>query len=39
MENRELERAATVVGMLLLVITFIMGILDTLYHPLVLIAG
>jgi hypothetical protein len=30
MENRELERAATVVGMLLLVVTFIMGILDTL---------
>jgi len=30
MENRELERAATVVGMLLLVVTFLMGILDTL---------
>lgn len=28
MENRELERAATIVGMLLLVITFIMGVLD-----------
>ena len=30
MESRELERAATIVGMLLLVVTFIMGILDTL---------
>jgi hypothetical protein len=30
MENRELERAATVVGMLLLVVTFLMGIVDTL---------
>lgn len=30
MENRELERAATIVGMLLLVITFVMGILDTI---------
>ncbi len=30
MESRELERAATIVGMLLLVTTFIMGILDTL---------
>jgi hypothetical protein len=30
MENRELERAATVVGMLLLLVTFVMGILDTL---------
>jgi hypothetical protein len=30
MENRELEKAATIVGMLLLVITFVMGILDTL---------
>jgi len=30
MENRELERAATVVGMLLLITTFIMGLLDTL---------
>jgi hypothetical protein len=30
MENRELEKAATIAGMLLLVITFIMGILDTL---------
>jgi hypothetical protein len=29
MENRELEKAATIVGMLLLVITFVMGILDT----------
>ena len=29
MENRELERAATVVGMVLLLTTFIMGILDT----------
>jgi hypothetical protein len=30
METRELERAATIAGMLLLVITFLMGILDTL---------
>jgi hypothetical protein len=30
MENRELERTATIVGMVLLVITFIMGILDKL---------
>jgi len=30
MESRELERAATIVGMLLLVTTLIMGILDTL---------
>ena len=30
MENREIEKAATIVGMLLLVITFVMGILDTL---------
>ena len=30
MESRELERAATIVGMLLLLVTFIMGILDTL---------
>jgi hypothetical protein len=30
MENRELEKAATIAVMLLLVITFIMGILDTL---------
>jgi len=30
MENRELEKAATIVGMLLLVVTFVMGILDTL---------
>jgi hypothetical protein len=29
MENRELEKAATIVGMLLLLVTFIMGILDT----------
>jgi hypothetical protein len=29
MENRELERAATIVGMVLLLTTFIMGILDT----------
>jgi len=29
MENRELERAATIVGMLLLLVTFVMGILDT----------
>jgi hypothetical protein len=29
MESRELERAATIVGMVLLVTTFIMGILDT----------
>ena len=29
MENRELEKAATIVGMILLVTTFIMGILDT----------
>lgn len=28
MKNSELERAATIVGMLLLVITFIMGVLD-----------
>jgi hypothetical protein len=30
MEGRELEKAATIVGMLLLLTTFIMGILDTL---------
>jgi len=30
MENGELEKAATTVGMLLLVATFIMGILATL---------
>jgi len=30
MENRELERTVTIVGMVLLVITFIMGILDKL---------
>jgi|KBSMisStaDraftv2_1062788.scaffolds.fasta_scaffold5354671_1 hypothetical protein len=30
MENGELEKAATIVGMLLLVTTFIMGILATL---------
>jgi|KBSSwiStaDraftv2_1062776.scaffolds.fasta_scaffold221904_3 hypothetical protein len=30
MEGRELERAATIVGMILLLTTFIMGILDTL---------
>ena len=30
MEDRELEKAATIVGMLLLITTFIMGILDTL---------
>jgi len=29
MENRELERAATIVAMILLLTTFIMGILDT----------
>ena len=29
MENRELEKAATIVGMVLLLVTFIMGILDT----------
>lgn len=30
MENDELERCGTIVGMLLLVITFLMGILDSL---------
>ena len=30
MENQELERSVTIVGMVLLVITFIMGILDSL---------
>lgn len=30
MENRELERTATIIGMVLLVITFVMGLLDTL---------
>jgi hypothetical protein len=30
MENRELEKTATIVGMLLLVVTFVMGILDTI---------
>jgi hypothetical protein len=30
MESRELERAAAIVGMLLLITTFLMGILDTL---------
>ena len=30
MNNQELEKAATIVGMLLLVTTFIMGILATL---------
>jgi putative effector of murein hydrolase LrgA (UPF0299 family) len=31
MENRELKKAATIVGMLLLLVTFVMGILDTLW--------
>jgi hypothetical protein len=30
MENQELERSVTIVGMVLLLITFIMGILDSL---------
>jgi hypothetical protein len=30
MESRELERAATIVAMILLLTTFIMGLLDTL---------
>jgi len=30
MENPELEKAAAVVGMLLLLVTFVLGILDTL---------
>ncbi len=30
MENEELERSVAIVGMVLLMITFIMGILDSL---------
>ncbi len=30
MENHELEKTATIVGMLLLVVTFVMGILNTI---------
>lgn len=30
MENQELERTVIIVGMVLLLVTFIMGILDTL---------
>jgi hypothetical protein len=30
MENKELERSATIAGMILLIVTFVMGILGSL---------